>query len=164
MKPRQGMAIAVVLGFIFTALILGATLLFVSRAGVHEADTLQQRMQHFALAEAGLAEALAKIKIRPLRALIDEHGPRWTFSTAEQSFGKAKGQCRVSCRQKSDRELIITVDAEMATAKGPPRVLVWQCRARYREYQERTGRNRILTRGRWTIEGFQRRTETPDGD
>lgn len=154
---RHGMAIPMVLGFIFVATILGTTLLFLSKT--RGADTVRTigRFQHQHLTQSGLSEALAKIKPLRISEVIAKHGVQWNFSTPQQTFGNAVGWCEVAVKTVGDSEFEIISTGCWQDRDSPPQRRSFSCVARYRETRNTESniyRTMVKIHGEWKVGKF----------
>ncbi|PKL48604.1 MAG: hypothetical protein CVV42_09025 [Candidatus Riflebacteria bacterium HGW-Riflebacteria-2] len=162
---KAGMAIPLVLGFIFVATILGSTLLFLSKS--RGADTVRTigRFQHQHLTQMGVSEALAIIKPMRISEVIAKRGPNWSFNTAQQEFGNATGWCEVKVETRGDSELEISSVGCWQERGAPPRRRGFSCVARYSETRD-SDSNRYRTvvkiEGEWKVGRF--REELPEAN
>ncbi|MBU1107329.1 MAG: hypothetical protein KKB51_11720 [Candidatus Riflebacteria bacterium] len=158
MTGRKGLAIPLVLGFIFVAMIMGTTLLFLSRS--RGADTVRTvgRFQHQHLTQMGINEALAIIKPLRISEIIAKRGVEWNFRTAERTFGNAVGWCEVQVKTRGKSELDITSVGCWQDRDSPPRRRGFSCLARYRENRTSESSRYSTTvkiEGEWTVENFK---------
>ncbi|PKL43448.1 MAG: hypothetical protein CVV41_10340 [Candidatus Riflebacteria bacterium HGW-Riflebacteria-1] len=162
---RAGMAIPMVLGFIFVATILGTTLLFLSKT--RGADTVRTigRFQHQHLTQSGLSEALAIIKPMRISELIANRGVQWNFNTVQQNFGNAVGWCEVTVKTRGSSELEIVSTGCWQDRDSPLLRRSFSCVARYSETRS-TESNLYLTmvkiNGEWKVGNFSE--ELPKSD
>jgi len=154
---RAGMAIPLVLGFIFVATILGTTLLFLSKT--RGADTVRTvgRFQHLHLTQMGISEALGIIKPLRITEVIAKRGPRWSFNTPQQEFGNATGWCEVKVETRGESELEITSTGCWQERGAPLRRRSFSCVAHYRENRDSdSNRYRTIVKieGEWKVGKF----------
>ncbi|KAF1080323.1 MAG: hypothetical protein GQF41_3491 [Candidatus Rifleibacterium amylolyticum] len=157
-SKRAGMAIPLVLGFIFVATILGTTLLFLSKT--RGADTIRTvgRFQHQHLTQAGISEALGIIKPLRITEVIAKRGPRWDFNTPQQEFGNATGWCEVEVETRGENELHITSTGCWQERGAPLRRRSFSCAARYNETRSSESsryNTMVKIEGEWKIGRFQ---------
>lgn len=156
-KASSGMAIPLVLGFIFVATLLGTTLLFLSKT--RGADTIRTvgRFQHQHLTQMGVSEALAIIKPLRMTEVIAKRGPRWRFNTSQQEFGNATAWCEVKVETRGESELEITSTGFWQERDAPPRRRSFSCVARYNETRgsDSNGyRTLVKIEGEWKVGRF----------
>jgi type II secretory pathway component PulK len=155
MKHRKGMAIPLVLGFLFVAMILGATLIFTTRARTADTQKALIRLQHRHLTQSGLNLALSQIKPRRINELIENNGRSWKIITPREKFGKAEAWCEVRLKIRGENEILVRSDGYWHERGQKPKLQNFSCTATYREYTNRhlSGRTRI--HGEWKIRNFR---------
>lgn len=152
---NTGMAIPVVLGFIFVAMIFGSTMIFVSRARVADTKRNFNRLQHMHCTRMGINEALAVIKPMTLSEIITTRGENWSLIVPEQKFGKAISWCEVRIERKGKDELAISSTGFWKEGKAGPIKRICMCILRYMEerHPDKYGKDRI--HGEWKALKFR---------
>lgn len=155
LRTNRGMAIALVLGFLLVAGVLGTTLLFVSRTKAADTQRTIARLQRSHIAQSGLIMALAEIKPKSLQEIISSKGKNWTLKTAATKFGKASGRCVVDVKTQGKDTLVISSTSYWSEGESGEKTLDISCIAIYSESQEmlQFGRTRIT--GEWKIRRFR---------
>ncbi|OGK10277.1 MAG: hypothetical protein A2W80_08330 [Candidatus Riflebacteria bacterium GWC2_50_8] len=164
---RHGMAIPMVLGFIFVATILGTTLLFLSKTRVADTVRTVGRFQHQHLTQSGLSEALAIIKPLRISEVIAKRGPQWTINTPQQNFGNALGWCEVTVKTIGDSELKIISTGCWQERDSLPVRRSFSCSARYTEARSTESsiyRTIVKINGEWKVGDFSEELPESDND
>lgn len=154
-RANRGMAIALVLGFLLVAGILGTTLLFVSRSKAADTQRTIARLQRSHIAQSGLIMALAEIKPRSFEEVVASKGRNWTIKPPAAKFGKATGKCVVNVKVQGEDTLVINSTSFWSEGESKEQTLEISCIAIYSESQEtlQFGRTRIT--GEWKVRRFR---------
>lgn len=155
-QDSSGMAIALVLGFVFVAMIMGSTLIFVSRARIADSQRIYGRLQHFHVAHSGISAMLSRVKTKTFQEVKEEYGRKFDFQLPRTSFGNAEAWCEVSIEQAGDNTFKVVSRGFWDEPEIGVRMHGLTFDIEYDEQIVPFGRNRRQIRGEWKIIRFSR--------
>lgn len=160
-KCRSGLAIPIVLAFIFVATILGSTLIFFSRTRGYDSSRSIQRLQLIHLAQVGLNEALSQIKPLRMQEIIDKKGREWRFKVPVQKFGRSEGLCEVQVKVQGTADLEIVSTGIWKEKGGNEQKLIMGARLGYYEnsYYESGYESRLKIESEWKFKRLFQKNE-----
>ncbi len=156
---KSGMAIPMVLGFVFVATIMGSTLIFLSRVSGSNTKKSTARLQHIHFAQMGITSALAAIKPMKISEIEKKHGRAWKIKMPQQKIGKDIGWYEVKIIPRGDKELQITSAGFWLEPGSQPMKRQFSCTGIYKEtrtteYASRFG-TKVRVEGEWKFERFK---------